>query len=936
MHGSDICAINAQERAELERLRQAVSTAPSGFISIDEAGAITAWNDAATGLLGWTAAEVAGRPIAETLIPEEMRAAHAAGMARYLATGEPVVVGRPVVLPALHRDGHRVEVELTIWPSWVQGERQFYAFLRDTSAQRAAAERTARQTSALLSTIEAQRAVTAVAYDRELALRVVAEQAISGFPAASGAVVELLDGDDLVYTAVAGTLARQKGLRLVVSGSLSGVAIAGRTVVRSADTETDPRVNRDACREAGIRSMCIAPLYQADEPIGVLKVSSDSPDAFDAADAHQLELLSASLTSALRHAEDYARNAALLAQREVSDNRFRLTFENSPLGLVLASVHPASFGKYLQVNSAMSAITGYSTEELTRMSFADLQHPDDAAVTADTLNRMLAEGQDSIRAEKRYMHKDGHVIWVAVRVAVVRDAEGAPAYVVVQVEDVTAQRATNFRMHQQAKLLELIPAAVIIRTLDGRIRWWNAGAQALYGWSLEAARGMVTHRLLGTAFVDSGSLAEQNRALEVDGHWEGQLQRLTATGRKVTVLCRQVVYQPEPGGDGPGEIQVLEVNTDVTAARAAEQALALKEQRFRAQFTHSAAGQIIGALDGTMIAVNRAFASMAGRRTDEIVGRNVNELFHPDDLAYAHNLVAKLFAGEADKYIQECQVRHVDGHWVDMEATVSLVRDADNSPKNLIIVITDISARRAAERARDLNADALSERNAELEAANQLKLDVIGMLGHEISNPLAAILGYSDLLAEEMPEETPNGRAVAVIGRQAQRLDGIVREVLAMVSIDAGNINAVRQEVALRAEIRQALESTGHGHVPVIGGDARILFHPGHLQQILVNLLSNAAKYAGGATSVRIEPTPAGVAVHIEDNGPGVPDEFRPRLFDRLTRAERDAGTVRGTGLGLYIVRSLARANHGEVRHEPHPAGGSIFVLETEPARPTP
>ncbi|MET0422435.1 MAG: ATP-binding protein, partial [Actinoplanes sp.] len=99
-------------------------------------------------------------------------------------------------------------------------------------------------------------------------------------------------------------------------------------------------------------------------------------------------------------------------------------------------------------------------------------------------------------------------------------------------------------------------------------------------------------------------------------------------------------------------------------------------------------------------------------------------------------------------------------------------------------------------------------------------------------------------------------------------------------------------------------------------------------QQMLVNLLSNAAKYGGGATEVRILRDGDRVRVQVQDNGPGVPEEFRPRLFERLARAERDAATVRGTGLGLYIVRGLAHANQGDVFHHPNPAGGSVFTLE--------
>lgn len=482
----------------------------------------------------------------------------------------------------------------------------------------------------------------------------------------------------------------------------------------------------------------------------------------------------------------------------------------------------------------------------------------------------------------------------------------------------------------QAALLRLIPAAVIVRRLDGTILWWNEGAQELYGWSAGAALGRRTHRLLNTAFED-GTVLTQQAELEAEGTWEGRLRHLTCTGRTVTVLSRQVVYRPVQGsGD---DVEVLEVNTDVTAVRAAEVSLALNEQRFRAQFTQSAVGQAIRGLDGSLLAVNNAFARIVGRHPDELTGCLVEpDLIHPDDAPRVHQQVAGLFAGDSTYYTHETRLRHADGHWVDIEATVSLVRDAEDRPEHLIVVAVDISQRRLAERARDQAAAALADRNTALEEANRLKLDVLGMLGHEISNPLAAILGYADMLAADLDAGSPAAEAAAVIARQARRLDEIVGEVLGMVSVDAGSISATRQPILLRDALTRAVESFGGPAVPILGPDATVLFNDGHLQQSVINLLSNADKYAGGAISIRIEPAGDRVYVRVEDRGPGVPGEFRSRLFDRLSRAERDAAAVRGTGLGLYIVRSLAHANHGEVRHEPHPAGGSVFIVECERA----
>jgi PAS domain S-box-containing protein len=629
-------------------------------------------------------------------------------------------------------------------------------------------------------------------------------------------------------------------------------------------------------------------------------------------------------------------NAALLADRTdalaalaASETRFRLAFESSPLGLTLIGMAGPDYARYLQANPAMTEITGYSAEELAGMTFHDLLHPDDVP-SEERLREVFAEQpQGPMHSMLRYRHKDGHTVWVSLRIAPVRDENGGVLYLVNQVEDVTAQREAESQLRRQARVLELIPAAVIVRDLGGAIRWWNAGASQLYGWPLEAVIGKISHRLLDTTFPDRGSERDQLAELLQDGHWAGQLDHLTSTGEIVTVLSRQVLHRPKHGSD-----QILEINTDVTAARAAERALSESEQRFRAQFTYSATGQVVHALDGTLSAVNPAYAALLGSTVDELTGTDFRRLLHPDDAAVAARSIAGLFAGEANAFTHEGRLRHSDGHWVDVSATISIVRDSGGRARHLIGMVTDVSGRRAAEQARDQAAAALADRNVQLETANQLKLDIIGMLGHEIGNPLSSIRGYTEVLAEDWADlsETRRERAVEAINRQALRLDEIVHEVLAMVTIEAGTIDAVRTDESLRAVIAGALVAADAERLPVRGADARVLCNPGHVQQILVNLLSNAAKYGGGATGLTISGDGTRVRVRVEDRGPGVPEEFRHRLFERLARAERDATNVHGTGLGLYIVRGLARANHGDIGYEPNPGGGSVFVLDLERA----
>ncbi|OMG73552.1 sensor domain-containing diguanylate cyclase [Burkholderia ubonensis] len=124
---------------------------------------------------------------------------------------------------------------------------------------------------------------------------------------AAGAAVELAEGDDMVYRAASGNAAGMLGLRLRRSGSLSGRCVTEGEMLRCVDSETDPRVDRDACRRVGLRSMLVMPLTHLDTTVGVLKVMSPSVDGFSPADAGMLRLMAGLIAAAMFHA---ARNEA--------------------------------------------------------------------------------------------------------------------------------------------------------------------------------------------------------------------------------------------------------------------------------------------------------------------------------------------------------------------------------------------------------------------------------------------------------------------------------------------------------------------------------------------------------------------------------------------------------------------------------------------------
>ncbi len=135
------CRERRQRVLSDQALRLILDNSLDAVTAMDQAGLVTAWNPQAESIFGWSAAEAVGRPLADLIIPERLRAVHNAGLARYLASGTGPILGRRVELPALHRDGHEFPVELTVTPI-VQGEDVWFsAFLRDISVPRRLSER---------------------------------------------------------------------------------------------------------------------------------------------------------------------------------------------------------------------------------------------------------------------------------------------------------------------------------------------------------------------------------------------------------------------------------------------------------------------------------------------------------------------------------------------------------------------------------------------------------------------------------------------------------------------------------------------------------------------------------------------------------------------------------------------------------------------------
>jgi signal transduction histidine kinase len=215
------------------------------------------------------------------------------------------------------------------------------------------------------------------------------------------------------------------------------------------------------------------------------------------------------------------------------------------------------------------------------------------------------------------------------------------------------------------------------------------------------------------------------------------------------------------------------------------------------------------------------------------------------------------------------------------------------------------------------------------------------MLSHDLRNPLAVLIGYSDLALEFWPEMTQAEQLdfVDKVGRTGQALNTVLEDTLAVSVIDGDGVAPRQVSVRIDEAVQETLAALT-GPVPDVDLQGlkplTAVVDPGHLGQVLTNLFTNAIKYGGDRVTVDSRSDGDHVLVRVSDSGPGVDATFVPHLFDRFTRSEDARGGAQtGTGLGLYIARSLLLANGGDITYETSPGGGATFCLHLPQAEET-
>ena len=511
----------SQSQAEtLARMRRLFAGIPTGIISNDVDTGVIEVNPAMERMLGYPAAEINPDNLRLWTHPDdrdtfvlrdefdqEKRASYDVEK-RYIRSDGETIWCRVIV--EYVRDGDA--------PG-----RSAVAIFEDITERKLAELALRKQTDRLSQIIEIQQDVAAADLDLQAVMTLICQRT-EKLVGCNGVAVMILEGDRLVFGADSGIISDSlasheelKRLGLEVVGSITGWALVHNQSLVCNDMQNDIRANRIICERDGVRAMILVPLRHGETPIGVLQIVGTRTNMFADEDLRTVELLSVVLSAAMSHASEFeakrAQNDALA--------RLRTIFEGASIGITRVDTE----GRVLEANPAFEELIGYSTAELRELPPGKITHPDDWTIHAVLHDELMAGKRDSYRYEKRYVRKDGDLVWCQLTAVAERDPDGRPTVVTTMIEDISERKEAEDQLRQSQKM------DAIGQLSAGIAHDFNNMLMGVLGFA-EIARGEV----------EKGSRAEDCLVkIEESGQRAASLTRqLLAFGRRQTLQVRAI------------------------------------------------------------------------------------------------------------------------------------------------------------------------------------------------------------------------------------------------------------------------------------------------------------------------------------------------------------------------------------------------------------
>jgi PAS domain S-box-containing protein len=390
-----------------------------------------------------------------------------------------------------------------------------------------------------------------------------------------------------------------------------------------------------------------------------------------------------------------------------SEEKYRSVFDNAAVGINLKSPD----GTFLDVNRALANILGYDREELSRLSYLDITHPDDVQVSEEMHTAMKRGDIDTYRIEKRYIKKDRRVIWVDTSVSALRDSFGLLRATVGIITDITdrknAEEALRESEERYRTLVSISPDGIFVNVRD-EFAFANDAAARIFG--VKSPGELIGKRPLDMIHPDYREAVRERTRSVLEERKPAPLYERKILRADGTVAYTENAAAPILFGGQPAAQVVIR---DITERKKVEKALSDSEERYRLLAENSLTGVLIHQ-DGVHVYVNERLAEMTGYSVDELIGRDFLEIVHPDQRDEVRDRARKRYGGEPVPQVYEVRILHKSGdtRWGQILATMINYRGSDAIMGNMVDITDrkkDEEALRASEERFRVIAETISE-----------------------------------------------------------------------------------------------------------------------------------------------------------------------------------------------------------------------------------
>ncbi|MBU4547999.1 MAG: PAS domain S-box protein, partial [Euryarchaeota archaeon] len=370
------------------------------------------------------------------------------------------------------------------------------------------------------------------------------------------------------------------------------------------------------------------------------------------------------------------------------EDKFKLAFENAPIGMCLLDIT----GYYVIVNHSFSRMIGYSPEELTHKTYADITHPDDLPKNRKWFKDILEGKKDHYKLQKRYVHKNGAIIWAEVLARLIQDENAHPLYFDIHVTDISLIKELDELIRFQARALSQVHDVVVAVDNHNQVIYWNKCAEELYGVKFQDALGKDLNDVHEYQWIHPEDEIDSQKSLDTTGTWRGENKHRTRQGKEFIVESALSVLTNEKNQ----KIGILSVVRDITSRKMMERELKKSEKNYRSLVELARTGVIFMDITGKMEYINPHFAHLLGFKLKKLRGTSFFDLLDSSQEQKAINYLKNVKDGFRGSVELGFTPRNKTPTWALI--SFNTVNDAHEEHVGYIGIVMDINSRKGVER----------------------------------------------------------------------------------------------------------------------------------------------------------------------------------------------------------------------------------------------